>query len=143
MTIPGLPNNTFAKGTIRFDSAEPIKRIVPQLGNSVIPTQQMQWWDILYKFSWRTTFDYWHDNNGNYVNGGKPAQLTWNVEWNPTASGGWYASFVPGWYEAYFSISVADNTITATKYPNAEDPRSLSIPPFPPARLILSMPYFS
>ena len=36
-------------------------------------------------------------------------------------SGGLYASFVPGWYEAYFSISVADRTITATKYPNAED----------------------
>ena len=133
MTVPGLPGNTFDVGTLRFDSAEPILRVVPTCVDSngkllgypdtqLPTTTKMQWWDILYKFSWRTTFDYWHDDNGVYVNGGKPAQLTWNVEWNPTASTGLYVSYVPGWYEAYFSISVADNTITATKYPNAEDP---------------------
>ena len=30
MTIPGLPNNTFPQGTLRFDSAEPIMRTVPK-----------------------------------------------------------------------------------------------------------------
>ena len=64
MTIPGLPNNTFPLGTIRFDSAEVIKRTLPTCINSdssavllddiypTLPTTILQtWYDIVYKFS--------------------------------------------------------------------------------------------
>ena len=129
MTIPGLPNNTFPQGTLRFDSAEPIKRVMPYwdpnnpANNNLPVARQIQWWDILYKFSWRTTFDYWHNTHGDYVNNGLPAPLTWNVEWNPTISTGLHASFVIGWYEAYYNIQTAGvAAFYGKKYMNAEDP---------------------
>ena len=40
MTIPGLAKNTFPQGTLRFDSAEPIMRVVPKnfLGDPTVFT---------------------------------------------------------------------------------------------------------
>ena len=130
MTIPGLKNNTFPLGTLRFDSAEIIKRVLPidsdskgvstydPSGNFLITTTQ-QWWDILYKFSWRTTYSIWTDHTQTTQG---PDYISWNCEWfngiNSTLHG-----LLPGWYEqTYFEpTNLIVLTKTRAKYLNACD----------------------
>ncbi len=95
MTIPGLPKNTFPTGTVRFDTAEVVKRTMPDpfdaagklltntAGGPAVPvTQSMTWWDITYKFSWRTTYDMWVGYGGFWgqqTHG--PEYIPWNCDW--------------------------------------------------------------
>jgi len=132
MTVPGLPSNTFPVFTLRFDSAEPIKRTMPYCFDTSgkiligatgdIPiTRQISWWDILYKFSWRTTWAEWTDHTQT-VQG--PSFIPWNCDWF-NGTNNWIpgTDLFPGWYEmTYFNpknaIIVTD---TRAKYLNAED----------------------
>ena len=62
-TVPGLPDNTFPAGTLRFDYAEVTPRTMPYatvapggllihtIQSNVPGTQPLQWYDITYKFS--------------------------------------------------------------------------------------------
>ena len=145
MTIPGLLNNKFPKGTLRFDSAEPIKRVIPSCfdsnGNLLgtkdnLPiTQPSQWWDILYKFSWRAIYDYWYtvDVTGDplfpplVTNG--PDWISWDfVFTGPFGSLGGYSPV--GWYDCKYddrSILIpGGNERGRPMYLWAEDP-NLSI----------------
>ncbi len=127
MKIAGLPGNTFPIGTVRFDSCEPIKRIVPAWpnpsgGSPAIPpaTGSVQWWDILYKFSWRTVYAYWTNSKG--VTAAGP--VTWNCDWFPGCGGPWGGFAVPilgtwgaGWYEAgFYEQYVQGNGLPGYKY---------------------------
>jgi hypothetical protein len=139
--IPGLPNNTFPKGTLRFDFAEPISRIVPTClgstsadvfsdikGNPI--TKPMMWWDIVLTFSWRTTFAPWTDSTGAPNTAG---QISWNCDWFDgqrmitapilgNAPAGWYESgFWSLREEMILGVKRARNHSIA-KYLNAEDP---------------------
>jgi hypothetical protein len=138
MTIPGLPNNTFPPGTLRFDSAEPIMRTVPKCFDddptqfSTIPpggvpyTTAMQWWDIIYTFSWRTTYSTWTSYDGT-VNG--PEYIPWNCDWfigHPPTFFPILGAFtlMPGWYEMTFEqpTNPVISFATRRKYLDAEDP---------------------
>ncbi len=140
MTIPGLPNNTFPTGTLRFDNAAPVKRSMPtcldsngQLimappGNNASPaTALMTWWDITYTFSWRTTYDLWWKYGG--VSGTSlqgPEYIPWNCDWYIGADTGWgnWVALLPGWYEMVFEQPT--NPLISfnirRKYLDAEDP---------------------
>jgi len=141
MTVPGLPNNTFPQGTLRFDSAEPIMRTVPKsfsddptkfltAADGLAYTQSMQWWDIIYTFSWRTTYALWTSYGGiqgQTLNG--PGYIPWNCDWYIGADVGLLAGAIggfllPGWYEMTFEQPT--NPIisfnTRRKYLDAEDP---------------------
>jgi hypothetical protein len=136
MTLDGLENNTFPKGTLRFDYAEVTPHVMPTcqytskqliLLDGVPSTQPMRCYDILLHFSWRTTYDAWWDVNGNAQ---APSPLSWNVEW----FNGYDATFTikadtmyPGWYEAYYRVPTDNPNIWGVgvsnlpKYLNAED----------------------
>jgi hypothetical protein len=138
MTIPGLPNNDFRQGTLRFDSAEPVLRTVPKCFSSdptqflpvlggVPYTQVMQWWDIIYTFSWRTTYSQWTDYSCT-VNG--PEYIPWNCDWYIGCERGLFAGLLfggdilPGWYEMNFEQPTNPfiSFNTRRKYLDAEDP---------------------
>ena len=151
MTIPGLaypdPNNagnlitnTFPIGTLRFDTAEPIKRIIPMwpdpLGGANNPTTTTwaQWWDITYKFSWRTTWAVWTSYDQTVQN---PCFIPWNCDWFMGVPMGMFANLahaifaanntskgLPGWYEMTFQqpTNPLFSTATRRKYLDAEDP---------------------
>ncbi len=143
MTIPGLPNNTFPVGTLRFDSAEPIKRTLPTCFNSSQQlitnalagggdkspsTTFMTWWDIVYKFSWRTTYDLWHPytRTGDQVPNG-PEYIPWNCDWYIGALAGSgndsVLDILPGWFEMVFEqpTNIVISFNTRRKYLDAED----------------------
>ena len=131
MKLAGLPNNTFPKGTLRFDSAEVIKRTMPthldaagaQVFVDDIPaTADIIWWDILYKFSWRTTWDKWSKYGTFFWQG--PEYIPWNCDWYIGTSG-WLNTLYPGWYDMVFEkqsgivgLFIAQ---TRRKYLSAED----------------------
>ena len=134
MTIARLPNNTFTKGTLRFDSAEPVKRVVPScldstsaliFSDSLVSTQALQWYDILYKFSWRTTFAIWYDTRGIVQPIG---EVPWWCEWWDGGKTATHAApssnMMPGWYEAVYpddnSEQDIDNYHANHKYLHAE-----------------------
>jgi len=160
MTIPGLVDNKFPIGTMRFDSAEIIRRTMPtcfdingkvatealtgraNLGNTdpstlnIPVTQQTTWWDITYKFSWRTTWDMYLPYDCGFLNRlwpifQGPGWLTWNYDWYIGAEPGQAkegeadisVTHLPGWYEMIFEkpsnpiISFA----TRKKYLDAEE----------------------
>ena len=121
MTIPGLPKNTFPQGTVRFDTAEVVKRTMPDpfdaagklltntAGGPAVPvTQSMTWWDITYKFSWRTTYDMWVGYGGFWgqqTHG--PEYIPWNCDWYMGCDQGLIVgllggTLLPGWYEMTF-----------------------------------------
>ena len=140
MTIPGLPGNTFSIGTLRFDSAEPIKRVMPYCfdssGNVLIGatgdipiTQQVSWWDILYKFSWRTKYAPWRAYDGTL----QPiTQLSWNHTWFDgigflgTAASPALGMRYPGWYDAGFWMQ--DPTLQVKFYPKYLDAEDETLP---------------
>ena len=83
----------------------------------------MTWWDILYKFSWRTTLaTVWTaadatQNNNSYI--------TWNCQWFPGGKAILdMTNYPPGWFETgWRDIYIADVLHqTVPKYLNAEDP---------------------
>jgi len=90
----------------------------------------MQWWDIIYTFSWRTTYALWTSYGGiqgQTLNG--PGYIPWNCDWYIGADvgllGGAIGGFLlPGWYEMTFEQPT--NPIisfnTRRKYLDAEDP---------------------
>lgn len=154
MSIVGLPNNTFPLGTLRFDSAEPIKRIIPTClaadGTTILTTmptgspgaipttRQMQWYDIIYKFSWRTTFAVWGNKS---LQSQGPMPLPWFVEWY---DGSTWANIIPGWYEATFPFILSSQIFPADivqhhKYLDAEDP-TLPLNQAPPRSMALAIP---
>jgi len=134
MKVPGLPFNTFPQGTLRFDSAEPIMRTVPRhftsdptkfsLDAGGLPyTFPMNWWDITYKFSWRTTYATWKSYDGTEQG---PWYITWNCDWYAGYNAGVFASIynvLPGWVEMTFQQET--NSVvsfdTRRKYLDAED----------------------
>ena len=128
MTVTGVPGNTFALGTLRLDSAEPIRRVVPTcvdgngkylLGADVaVPiTAPVEWWDILYKFSWHTTWALWFDTIGNL----QPfSQLSWNCDWADNMMT--IRQPLSGWAQGSCATYDANgNIVTRYKYLNAED----------------------
>lgn len=129
-TIDGLPNNTFPAGTLRFDTADVIPRVVANCldanGNQLVSpdglpiTRPSRCYDIVLKFSYRTTTAYWIDKTGKLRGqtdgSGKiigPQPITWNCEWFPgigysgvlsspiltLGNNHWWPA---GWYESGF-----------------------------------------
>lgn len=149
MTIDGLLNNTFPAGTLRFDLAEVTPRTLPDAtddeGNIIasqagassneegLPcTTPMRWYDILYKFSWRTTTGLWRDLAGNQHNG----PLSWNVQWWAGIEDLWAqvtnlssVTWPPGWYEIGSSVF---GTIVLRPYQTAEYSYVAYTPPYVP-----------
>jgi hypothetical protein len=146
MTLEGLNlpvfgntiNNSFPAGTLRFDSAEPIKRVVPAAyqsdgttpildPNSLPITRPMTWWDITYKFSWRVIWEWWISPNleedaSDYWSWEGPEWITWNrVFAGPFSSGTAYSP--SAWYDCLYDDETAFFLSSGgrPRYLNAED----------------------
>jgi len=85
-------------------------------------TADIIWWDILYKFSWRTTWDKWSKYGTFFWQG--PEYIPWNCDWY-IGTNGWLNTLYPGWYDMVFEkqsgivgLFIAQ---TRRKYLSAED----------------------
>jgi hypothetical protein len=129
MMISGLPKGVFPKRTLRFDGCDEVKRIVPcamtgliKAGDGgkialdqktgYIQTVPMTWYDLTYKFSWRTIFDFAVNAYGEV--GDAPVWVNWNCVWQR-----YHSAFhtIAGWQEAAFEFAIATYK---TKYTDAE-----------------------
>ncbi len=132
-TVDGLENNTFPQGTLRFDYAETTPRLVPAAApnpvDGVPVTAPRRCYDILYHFSWRTTFSQWCDI---YFRVQPPAYISWNCDWyqgcDVTLLQGIFGALfnepcLPGWYEMNFEQPTNQfiSLNTRKKYLNAWD----------------------
>jgi hypothetical protein len=143
--IDGLAANTFAKGVVRFDTADVIPRLVyshfDSNGNPVFTSQGLpqtvpfRCYDIVLKFSIRTTVGVWYDDSGNLQpvtdTGQKEGSIPWIADWNETETTtgpivgiDQSVTFRIGWYIPwYFGTKPTDPNaaIHAYKYFDAGD----------------------
>ena len=131
------PVQGFPPGTLRFDGCSPNKRVTPTVlkddndplsflldahGNPFCAANTS--WDMTYKFSWRTIWNWWIDFEGNIQ---EPKWLTWNMQFGGpfgkllASPAAWYDTFAWSFFTGTSSITDPDNNVFGAKYRFAED----------------------
>jgi len=139
--LPSLPDvgenpngrvHGFPPGTLRFDGCSPIKRVIPSVlvddtnetgflfdayGNPMCAANVS--WDITYRFSWRTIWNWWIDFDGDYH---KPGWITWNMQFTGpfgkvnVSPVGWYDTFAWSFFNGLPNIDDNSHNTFGAKY---------------------------